>query len=306
MVGFLHLWREDHPAGIEGHGQALARALRVPNHADAAVPLAAAGHGVGIVAALVLGEALRLAPTLRGNRRAQRLFERDVHGVELVIAGHLLSQLAAASILEHDKVPHQVEKAALLEHAVQHHLQLDAAGVIVASGAGAPGLEPFPSSAEGSDARLRAVGGDQHGVGGKQHWDLRLIGLKLAERRPNIGVLVGSVLQLDHRQRQPVNEQHHIGPAGVLSFAHRELINREPVVFVHIIEVKDARLGTGDRAIIAAVFNRDAIQQHTVRRMVPLCKRRWPKLCQLAIRVLYSVGRQCRIETNECLSQAIF
>src|SRR5437016_8448968 len=63
MVGFLHLWREDHPAGIEGHGQALARALRVPNHADAAVPLAAAGHGVGIVAALVLGEALRLAPT---------------------------------------------------------------------------------------------------------------------------------------------------------------------------------------------------------------------------------------------------
>ena len=72
------------------------------------------------------------------------------------------------------------------------------------------------------------------------------------------------------------------------------------------IEVKDARLGTGDRAIIAAVFNRDAIQQHTVRRMVPLCKRRWPKLCQLAIRVLYSVGRQCRIETNECLSQAIF
>ena len=50
MVGFLHLWREDHPAGIEGHGQALARALRVPDHAHAPVARLAAGLEARLIA----------------------------------------------------------------------------------------------------------------------------------------------------------------------------------------------------------------------------------------------------------------
>ena len=53
-------------------------------------------------------------------------------------------------------------------------------------------------------------------VVGKERRDLRLVGLELLEGGPDRGVLVRRVLQLDHRQRQAVDEQHHIRPAGVL------------------------------------------------------------------------------------------
>ena len=57
-------------------------------------------------------------------RGAQRLLHRHVDGVELVIAGHLLDERAAAVVLEDDEVADQVEEPALLEHALDHHLQL--------------------------------------------------------------------------------------------------------------------------------------------------------------------------------------
>ena len=54
---------------------------------------------------------------------AQRFLDGHVHGVELVIARHLLGELPAAGVLEHDEVPDEVEKPALLEHALEHDLQ---------------------------------------------------------------------------------------------------------------------------------------------------------------------------------------
>ncbi len=57
------------------------------------------------------------------SRRAQRLLDRDIDRVELVIARHLLRERAAAEILEHDEMADEIEKPALLEHAREHDLQ---------------------------------------------------------------------------------------------------------------------------------------------------------------------------------------
>ena len=169
----LHRRAQDHPAGIERHRQALAGALRVPDHADAPVALLAAGRRPGVVAARSSAKPCACASSAR--IAPQRLLQRDVDGVELVVARHLLDELAAARVLEHDEVPDQIEEAALLEHAFQQHLQLgagSAASVLALDGA--PRHEPFPAGAERADARLRAVGDDQRGVGREQRRDLRL------------------------------------------------------------------------------------------------------------------------------------
>ena len=62
---------------------------------------------------------------------------------------------------------------------------------------GAPGLEPLLPRGEGADARLEAVGDDQQGVVREERGNLCLVGLKLLEGRPDGGVLVGRVLELD-------------------------------------------------------------------------------------------------------------
>ena len=119
MVGFSIAGCRMISPGVEGHRQALARALRVPDDADAPVARLAAG----LCARLVAARSLARNPARAVARRAASP-PRHVDRVELVVAGHLLDELAAAQILEDDEVPDQVEEAALLEDAFEHHLQL--------------------------------------------------------------------------------------------------------------------------------------------------------------------------------------
>ena len=75
--------------GIEGHEQALAGALGVPDDANAAI---AAGAG-----------------------RLDRARDRMAHGVKLVIPGHDLDE-AGARVAEDGETPDQGQKPRLLEH----------------------------------------------------------------------------------------------------------------------------------------------------------------------------------------------
>jgi hypothetical protein len=175
-----HLRVQDQPARVEGHGEALARALRVPDDSHAPVPRLAAPPPAGLEPARIL---VLLDPTDPGG--PQRLLHRDVHRMELVVARHLLRE-RAAQVLEHDEVPHQVEEPALLEHALEHHLQLgQPRGGILAPGHGAPGLEPLTPRTEGADPSLKPVGDDEGRVVGEERRDLRLVGLELLEGRPD-------------------------------------------------------------------------------------------------------------------------
>ena len=118
--GIAHGGLADDAAGVERHGQALARALGVPDDADAAVAGLAAGEAARLVASPdVAGLALELC-------RAQRLGDGGLDGVELVVARHFLGERPAV-VLENDEVAQQGEETSPLADARQHHLQLGCA-----------------------------------------------------------------------------------------------------------------------------------------------------------------------------------
>ncbi len=75
------------------------------------------------------------------------------------------------------------------------------------------------------------------------------------ERVGDRGILIGGVLEFQNRQRQAVDEQHHIGPAIVLPLDHRELIDREPVVRLGRLEVDQPHTVPSNRAIGPLVFH---------------------------------------------------
>jgi hypothetical protein len=58
----LHSRLADDASSVEGHRQALARALRVPDHPDAPVTWLATGLPAGLVTARGLGHPVSLAP----------------------------------------------------------------------------------------------------------------------------------------------------------------------------------------------------------------------------------------------------
>ncbi len=199
----------------------------------------------------------------------QRLAHRHLHRVKLVVARHLLDEAPAAVVLEHEEVADEIEKSARREDPIDHHLHRGQVRVgQPVAGDRAPRLEPLPSGAERADPRLHAVGGDEHGVGRKEQRDLHLVGLELLECGPDGCVLGGGVLQLQHPQRQAVDEQHHVRPAGVLVLRDRELVDCEPVVARGIVEVDHPRLGAADVAVRGAILDRHAVHEQAVHRAV--------------------------------------
>src|SRR5215831_10697351 len=113
----FHRRVQDQPPGVEGHRQALARALRVPDDADPLVPRFAAE---AVAREIGSGRFLGLRREIGG---AQRLLDRDIGRVELVISRDLFGERAAAEILEHNEMADEIEKPARVEDAGEHDLQ---------------------------------------------------------------------------------------------------------------------------------------------------------------------------------------
>ena len=156
--GVLQHRIEDDPAGIERHRQALARTLRVPDHAHPPVALFASRLAFGIEGAVAVAH-----PVAAG--RAPRFLHRHVDRVELMVTRHLLDELAAAQVLEDDEMPQQIEEATLIEHTLDQHPQLGQKSRRQRFPAdGPPGLEPFAPGAQRADTSLGAVRHDQRGV----------------------------------------------------------------------------------------------------------------------------------------------
>ena len=101
----------------------------------------------------------------RGRARPERLLDRGVDGMELVVARDLLGDRAAARVLEHDEVADEVEEPPVLEHTLQQDAELRHRGRGVGGAVDrAPGLEPFLARAERADARRGAVRRDEDAV----------------------------------------------------------------------------------------------------------------------------------------------
>ena len=351
--GVLHRRLADDAPGIEGHGQALARALGVPDDADAPVARRAAGGAAGLVAALLLGNLL-LRPLPLQLRRAQGLGHRRPDRMELVVARHLLDQSAAAAaataassvaataassaaataassaaataassaaatsassaaatsasstpataaaVLEHDEVADEGQEAGRRAGAFEHHLQLRKVRVGQhLAGDRAPGLEPFPPGGQRADPGFEPVRHDERGVEGEQRRDLRLVGLQLPVRRCDGGVLVGRVLELDDGQRQAIDEQHHVGAALAPVLHDGELVDREPVVGLPVVEVDHPGLRAPDRAAPVAVLHRHAVHRHAMKGAVAGHERRPFRTGELAPGVVEGFVRQVRVQPGE-------
>ena len=204
-------------AGVEQHRQALAAALRVPDHPDAAVAL--------------------------DPGRRDGVIHRLVDGVILVIGGDLLGDGCAVG-LEDDEIADQVEQALRREDALDQRLKLGLTGRIDDLAIDrAPRLEPLPAAGERAEPRLDAIRDDQQRVVGEQRRDVVQVGLQLVESAVDGGVLVGGVLEFEQRQRQPVDEQQHVraavglGARGQVDVGDGELVDRQPVVGARIGEI---------------------------------------------------------------------
>ena len=146
----------------------------MPYHADAPVAGFSAGAVARLVASAFPSDARSLALQLCG---AQGFGHRGFDGVELVVAGHLLGEMAAAVVLEDDETAQQRQKAAFVEYALDQHLEFRVEGrrQFLALDR-APGLEPLPPGAQRADAGLQTVRDDQRRIAGEQGWQLGLVG----------------------------------------------------------------------------------------------------------------------------------
>ena len=170
------------------------------------------------------------------------LFDGGLDGVELVVPGHLLDELPASVVIEHDEVSQEVQEVALLADAFQHYLELGevgGAGFLVVHGL--PGLEPLLPGGQGTDPGVEAIGDHQHLVHREQGGEFSFVCLELIPGVPDVGVLVGRVLELDDAQGQPVQEEDYVRAAGGLVLLHSDLVNRQPVVVGGFFEVDDVR-----------------------------------------------------------------
>ncbi|MNH29105.1 hypothetical protein D3C79_893140 [compost metagenome] len=85
--------------------------------------------------------------------------------------------------------------------------------------------------------------------------NLLLVGLQLVEGAQQMCPRAARRFQLDHTQRQAVNEHHHIGSPLVLAVDHNELAHRQPVVQFRMFEIDKRDLASGQGAIIGVVFD---------------------------------------------------
>ena len=168
---------------------------------------------------------------------------------------------------------------------------------------GAPGHEAFETGGERAEARLNPVRGREHGVGAEERGDIVLVGLELVERSFEGGVLATGVLQLHDGERQAVDEQNHIRPAVVLSFDDRELVHREPVIGLDVVEVDQPHRIATDATVLPGTLHGHAFDQVAVEAAVLLDERGRLRLPQLAQRLLLRLGRQLRVEARHRLAE---
>ncbi len=299
--GVFHRQVAHDATGVERHRQALARPLGVPDHADPAV-----AKGAGRLAArLVAAGRVAVGHRLLQRCRAQGLGDGGLHGVELVVPGHLLDQGAAAIVLEHDEVADQREQPAPVEDTFEQHLELRQArvGQRLARNR-APRLEPLLPGRQRADARFQSVRHDERGVEREQRRDLRLVGLKLLEGRRDGGVLVGGVLQLDDGERQSVHEQHDVRPPFVLVLDDGELVDGKPVVVVRVVEVERADLVAANTAVCVGVLHVEARDGHPMEVAVASLQRRPGRPGESAQGVVERIVGPVRIELGERGPQA--
>ncbi len=269
---FLH-----HPCSEAGHGDALTRALGMPNH-----------------------PALVRAAWARG---ADHLLDGCTHGMELVIAGNLLHQPSV--ILEQHEVAQVVQQHRRLQHATHQRFQLVelAQRVDVHAIDGAPAGKALDICRQRAHACFAAVADHQNLVVVKDIRNLLLVGLDLVECLDQIRMHIRRVLQLQQHQRQAVDEQNDVRPPGMFWPLDTELIDRQPLVGSRVRPV-DQPHEIAARLAILLVLHRHTADQQPVEQAIG-GKLNWQaEIDHLLECILTRRQRQQRVEPCDGRAQA--
>lgn len=202
-----HLGQSLHQlVGVEDHREALARALRVPEHADLAVAL----HGL------------------------LRALQGLAHGVVLMIGGQYLG-VSALVLVEADVVLQNVEQPLLLKHAEEEGAVVGDEGRFIRAVHGLPLHVAGLLGGDGAGAGLAHVADYVEGVVAEEAWNALLIVLDLLVGIVDGGVFGDGAFQLHHHEGQSVDHHHHVA-ALVLILFHAPLVHHlEEVSFAAFV-----------------------------------------------------------------------
>lgn len=274
----LHRRVLHHAGGKAGHGDALAAALGMPDHA-----------------ALV---------SAAGARCGNDAVDGGAHGMELVVAGDLLDQRAV--VLEQHEKAQVVEQGGGREKPAHHGFQLVELAQRVERDAvdRAPALETLGVGGKRAAARLAAVRNHEQLVVLEQIGNLVLVGLDLLVGFPDVRIFVGRILEFDQHQRQAIDEQDHVGPARVVGALDRELVDRKPIVRSRRRPVDQAHEVT-ERLAVLLVRDRNAACEQLVEQAIGGEQGGVSEIHHLADRIFARRGRNRRIESAHGSAQAL-
>jgi len=208
-------------------------------------------------------------PVSRGTGGGDRRVERLVHGMKLVVSGQLLDQAAVRFPLEHHKVGDKIQQVVFPEDPLCQDLDRGTQTGFLFPFDRSPGGKALPVGRERANTSLIAVGDHQELIEGEEGGDLFLVGLKLVEGRPDRGLFVSGIFELNDSQRDPVHEDHDIGPPVVVALHDGQLVDHHPVVVVEIGKVeKPGRIG--DDPIPGAIFDGNPFHKKAVEGVVSL------------------------------------
>ena len=174
--GVLQAWISEQLARQTRHLNALASTLGVPDDSTLLVAI--------------------------GSACFDHAFHCCSDGVELVVGSNLLDDLPV--FFKQAEGANKLKQTPLVEDPSHQGLQVTVVAQrikVVLPFDGAPTLEPFPISTQGTQPCLDAIADHQEHIGREQVGDVLLVGLELVEPCPDVCLLIGRVLQFDHRQR---------------------------------------------------------------------------------------------------------
>jgi hypothetical protein len=157
-----------------------------------------------------------------------------------VVARDLLGDLAALVLLEGDAGPQVVHQRPRLEQPADQRLQRRRAAALVVQRP--PGHEAAAPAGDRSDAGQHAVRHRQQQVRHEQVRRGLHVAVELVDGDAEVGLGVGRILQLDDRDRQPVQEHRQVRADDLARCpGDAELAHHQQVVRRRIVEVDQAR-----------------------------------------------------------------
>ena len=91
------------------------------------------------------------------------------------------------------------------------------------------------------------------------------ISLQLVERAANCGVCIRDVFEFQHRQRNAVDEDHHIRAPVKMALLHCELVDREKFIGIGIRKINQPDLVVNDLAFAITKLHVHAFHQQPMK-----------------------------------------